>query len=79
MEKQLRSFCVALLVACSSGYVDAAVDASTATATDLGFTPDDLAASFYANIGIDPQTEMRDNLNRPLPIAAGRAIEQVFA
>lgn len=42
-------------------------------------TPGDLAATMYELLGIDPATEIRDNLNRPLPIANGRAIREIFA
>lgn len=41
--------------------------------------PDDLAATMFALLGIDPATEVRDPLNRPLPIAAGQVIEGVLA
>lgn len=33
--------------------------------------PDDLAATMFYLLGIDPHTEIRDALNRPLPIAKG--------
>ena len=36
-------------------------------------TPDDLAATMFWALGIDPATEVRDTLGRPLPIAAGQA------
>ena len=42
-------------------------------------TPADLAATMYELLGIDPATEMHDNLNRPLPIANGRPIREIFA
>jgi len=41
-------------------------------------TPDDLAATMYWALGIDPATEVRDTLGRPLPIAAGRPITALF-
>lgn len=41
-------------------------------------TPGDLAATMYELLGIDPTTEIRDNLNRPLPIANGRAVREIF-
>jgi hypothetical protein len=33
---------------------------------------------FWA-LGIDPATEVRDTLNRPLPIAAGQPITAIFS
>ncbi len=39
----------------------------------------DLAATIYTALGIDPGTEVRDRLNRPLPIATGRPVSALFA
>jgi hypothetical protein len=36
--------------------------------------PDDLAATMFHLLGINPQTEVHDALNRPLPIATGNPI-----
>ena len=33
-----------------------------------GFTPDDLAATFFRNIGIDPKTEYQANVGRPITL-----------
>jgi hypothetical protein len=41
--------------------------------------PDDLAATMFHLLGIDPHTEVRDPLDRPHPIAAGRPIAGVLA
>ena len=41
-------------------------------------TPDDLAATMYHALGLDPALEFHDALDRPLPIAAGRAITELF-
>ena len=38
----------------------------------------DVAATMYLLLGIDPQTEIYDRLNRPLPIAHGNAIPAVM-
>lgn len=40
--------------------------------------PDDIAATLYWALGIDPSTEVVDTLGRPLPIAAGTPITQLF-
>ena len=37
-------------------------------------TPDDIAATMFWALGIDPATEVTDTLGRPLPIAAGKPI-----
>ncbi|MBA3314443.1 MAG: DUF1501 domain-containing protein [Planctomycetaceae bacterium] len=42
-------------------------------------TPDDLSATIYALMGIDPETEIRDALDRPLPLSGGRVIYDVMA
>jgi hypothetical protein len=40
--------------------------------------PDDLAATLFWALGIDPATEVHDTLHRPLPIAAGTPITRIF-
>lgn len=40
--------------------------------------PDDLAATIFWALGIDPETEVTDIQGRPLPIAAGRPITEIF-
>jgi hypothetical protein len=41
-------------------------------------TPDDLAATMFWALGIDPATEVIDTLGKPLPIAAGKPITTIF-
>ncbi len=41
--------------------------------------PDDLAATIFALMGIDPRTEMHDTLGRPLPVSRGQVIDGVIA
>ncbi len=41
-------------------------------------TPDDIAATLFWALGIDPATEVRDALGRPLPIAAGQPLTRLF-
>jgi hypothetical protein len=59
-----------------------AIGASDATASEpagAGFTPDDLAASFFQNLGIDPRTEFPTNVGRPITlIRDGSPIQQLF-
>jgi hypothetical protein len=42
-------------------------------------SPDDIAATMFYALGIDPATEVTDTLGRPLPIAAGEPITSIFA
>jgi hypothetical protein len=42
-------------------------------------SPDDVAATMFALLGIDPATEIRDLLGRPFPIAKGKTIDAVIA
>jgi Protein of unknown function (DUF1501) len=41
--------------------------------------PEDISATFYHLLGIDPHAEMRDALNRPFPISSGTVIADVLA
>jgi hypothetical protein len=41
--------------------------------------PDDIAATMFWALGIDPATEVNDTLGRPLPIAAGKPITAIFS
>jgi hypothetical protein len=41
--------------------------------------PDDLAATLYYLLGIDPHTEVADALNRPLPISRGNPLMAIIA
>ena len=41
--------------------------------------PEDLSATLYYLLGIDPATEVFDRTNRPLPISSGRAVMDVMA
>ncbi|HVX14133.1 MAG TPA: DUF1501 domain-containing protein [Pirellulales bacterium] len=41
-------------------------------------TPADIAATIYRAMGVDPETRLTDQLDRPMPIALGRPIEPIF-
>jgi uncharacterized protein (DUF1501 family) len=41
--------------------------------------PEDVTATVFDLLGIDPATEIRDRLNRPMPISKGKVIEEVLA
>ena len=42
------------------------------------YTPADLAATGYQSLGIDPATELRDRLNRPIRLCPGEPIAPLF-
>ena len=54
--------------ATNCGQVIGATDEKAEGPKDKGFTPDDLAASFFRNIGIDPRTEYEANIGRPVTL-----------
>ena len=61
------------------GYIHGRSDKQGAFPDRDGVPLEDLAATMFALVGIDPQTEVFDRLNRPLPVAAGRAVTAVMA
>jgi hypothetical protein len=61
------------------GYIHGSSDKIGAYPANDPVRPDDLAATMFHLLGIDPHTEVRDALNRPLPIAAGEPITGVLA
>ncbi|GAB4155901.1 MAG: DUF1501 domain-containing protein [Planctomycetaceae bacterium] len=61
------------------GYIHGASDKNAAYPARDGVRPEDLAATMFSALGINPRTEVRDKLNRPLPIAGGQSVSGVFA
>src|SRR5439155_9943422 len=57
------------------GYVHGASDKTGAFPTGEVVRPDDLAATVYSLLGIDPATVVYDALGRPFPIAKGTPVE----
>jgi hypothetical protein len=43
------------------------------------YTPGDLAATIYRSLGVDPATEVRDRLDRPIRLCNGEPIEPLFS
>ena len=62
-----------------AGFVYGASDKIGAYPTEGKAGPEDLAATMFASLGIDPETEIRDTLDRPLPISRGEPIQAVWA
>ncbi len=61
------------------GFVHGASDKEGMYPADHPVRPDDLAASLFHLFGIDPQTPVIGPGGRPLPIAAGQPITEIFA
>ena len=54
-------------------------DDTAAEPKSVGFSPDDLAASFYQNIGISSDREFQTNVGRPIMLLReGRPIAELF-
>ncbi len=43
------------------------------------YSPNDLAATIFSALGIDPDAEMRDKLDRPLKVCTGTRIEPLYS
>lgn len=61
------------------GFVYGKSDKIGAYAVEGQARPEDLAATMFAALGLDPETEIRDSLNRPLPISRGKVISEIMA
>ncbi len=61
------------------GYVYGSSDAKGMYPDEHPVRPDDLAATLYHLMGIDPETEVHDSLGRPLPITYGKPVLDVIA
>jgi uncharacterized protein (DUF1501 family) len=60
------------------GMTYGASDPRGAFPKDDPLRPDDVTATVFHALGLDPATEMRDQLGRPLPISAGSPIQALF-
>lgn len=75
-------YCYTALVAgggTKRGFVYGASDKNGEHPAENPVTPDDLAATMYHLLGIDPHTEVRDLANRPVQLSYGNAIEGIIA
>src|SRR5262249_18156809 len=61
------------------GYRHGASDEHAAYPATDGVRLDDVAATIYTLLGIDPHRMVHDRLGRPVPITAGQAIAGVIA
>lgn len=53
-------------------------DAHAAKPESNAVTPEDLAATIYSQLGVDPETVIYDQLQRPFPIAEGQPIAGIL-
>jgi hypothetical protein len=61
------------------GFVYGASDKTGSYPASDPARPEDLSATMFHLLGVDPKTQIRDALNRPLPISSGSVIEGVVA
>jgi hypothetical protein len=61
------------------GYIHGASDRLGSLPGRDPVRPENIAATMFYLLGIDPQTEIFDKLNRPLPIAAGTPVLELVA
>jgi hypothetical protein len=61
-----------------SAMVHGASDRSAAYPAAMPVSPDDLAATIYHLLGIDPRAEIRDRVGRPLALTDGRVLHELF-
>lgn len=61
------------------GLVYGQSDAKGAFVADRPIAPADLLATMWHLLGIDPATELRDTLGRPIPLCRGRVVRELIA
>jgi Protein of unknown function (DUF1501) len=61
------------------GFVYGASDKTGSYPAENPVRPDDIAATIFAALGIDPQSEMRTAADRPVVASEGQVISEVFA
>jgi len=60
------------------GYVHGASDKYAAYPSRAAVTSGDLAATIYHLLGIDPDTELRDTLDRPMALTTGQVVPELL-
>src|SRR5262245_30829165 len=60
------------------GQVIGRTDQTAAAPSTPPYSPDDIGATVYTVLGIDPHAEVRDRLNRPVQLNRGRVIQPLF-
>lgn len=62
-----------------AGHIHGASDKIGAYPTLGQARPEDISATVFDLLGLDPETEIRDRLDRPMPISRGKVIDDVIA
>ena len=60
------------------GVIHGASDAIGGYPREGKVLPEDLTATIFHCLGLDPHTEMHDTFQRPLPISRGEVIHQIL-
>jgi len=60
------------------GQVIGKSDKTGAFPTTMPYSPDDIGATVYSVMGVDPHAEVRDRLNRPVQLNRGHVIQALF-
>ena len=74
--------CYTLLMAgggLKRGFIYGASDSTASYPKDNPCTPDDVAATMFYCLGIDPATELRNHVNQPIPVSRGMPILPLLA
>jgi hypothetical protein len=61
------------------GVVHGASDRQGAYPREGRVRPEDLTATIFHLLGLSPDTEVHDNVGRPVPISRGEIIRQILA
>ncbi|HVV71240.1 MAG TPA: DUF1501 domain-containing protein, partial [Verrucomicrobiae bacterium] len=61
------------------GFVYGASDKHGEHPAENPVKPDDLSATMFHLLGLDPHTEVRDVANRPVPVSYGNVVEGILA
>ena len=54
-------------------------DATAAYPATAPYSPDDLGATIYHALGVDPTSEVRDRQDRPVQLNRGEIIQPLFS
>ncbi|RCL38547.1 MAG: DUF1501 domain-containing protein, partial [Verrucomicrobia bacterium] len=61
------------------GFVYGKSDKTASAPEENPVTPEDLTATIYQLLGIDPETMIHDLQDRPVPISSGRPVWDVIS
>ena len=61
------------------GQVIGKSDSIGAYPVTTAYSPNDIGATVYQTLGIPPESEVRDRLNRPARLNSGTVIESLFS